>query len=602
MSRAANVIGGSTEETTVGQHHEPVKFSRANMPDESRHKAKGICAAISRWLLTVAMGLQAAIVALLLVLSLIFTCVFKRGNSVGAANITERVDYHFRAPSFTFIGGCILLFMVLMCIIYGIAQIKQRRTLVFLLAFVMITQILWIAALELTSYGYPDSQSLIDGADALINGDLPRYSPAFCQSRTQSELCMARPHAVPSPHAYFSYYPFQTGPMLWYVFAGSIFGSHNIIAFQILNAFAITGLVAALWRLGTLIGLDDAGHAALATLLATCVPLLMFATFVYPNAVGFSITVAGVALIAQAFRAQHAWQCVLALVGGFLVCGIGVILKSTFIILMLAAIIGIALVVIANRKWWQGVAAIASFGGAYMLTKLPVRIIEHITHQDFGNGMPMLSWITLGLNEREGTTPGWWTGIPLRTFHETHGNYAQQSQVAKEFIRERMQHFAQDPGDAVHFFSEKLASEWAEPTFMTSLYSQYGSSAHGFTGLPQWILSGTGAARLTSYENIAQTVLYAFALAGVIAMLISGVRSAARPMEDATIFARTFLCAAFLGGFLCYLFWEAKGIYTLPFYLLLFPLAAYGVQIIKRDSRFMRYTHSRSSSALLDDA
>lgn len=391
---------------------------------------------------------------------------------------------------------------------------------------------------------------------------------------------MARPHAVPSPHAYFSYYPFQTGPMLWYVFAGSIFGSHNIIAFQILNAFAITGLVAALWCLGTLIGLDDAGHAALATLLATCVPLLMFATFVYPNAVGFSITVAGVALIAQAFRAQHAWQCVLALVGGFLVCGIGVILKSTFIILMLAAIISIALVVIANRKWWQGAVAIASFGGAYMLTKLPVRIIEHITHQDFGNGMPMLSWITLGLNEREGTTPGWWTGIPLRTFHETHGNYAQQSQLAKEFIRERVQHFAQDPDDAVHFFSEKLASEWAEPTFMTSLYSQYGSSAHGFTGLPQWILSGTGAARLTSYENIAQTVLYAFALAGVIAMLISGVRSAARPMEDATIFARTFLCAAFLGGFLCYLFWEAKGIYTLPFYLLLFPLAAYGVQTI----------------------
>ena len=28
----------------------------------------------------------------------------------------------------------------------------------------------------------------------------------------------------------------------------------------------------------------------------------MFATFVYPNAVGFSITMAGVALIAQAFR------------------------------------------------------------------------------------------------------------------------------------------------------------------------------------------------------------------------------------------------------------------------------------------------------------
>ena len=602
MSRTANGTEGST--ATIPQAH----HQAAAHPDPSAdHKVSqgdpsAVCASISRWLLTIAMGFEAAVVALLLVLSLIFTCVFKHGNGVGPTNITERADYHFRVPSFAFIGGCILLFMALMCIIHGVAQIKQRRLLLLLLTFVTITQILWIAALELTSYGYPDSQSLIDGADALINGDIARYYPTFCQPRTQSELCMARPHAVPSPHAYFSYYPFQTGPMLWYVFAGSIFGSHNIIAFQILNAFAITGLVAALWRLGTLIGLDDAGHAALATLLATCVPLLMFATFVYPNAVGFSITVAGVVLIAQAFRVQHAWQCVLALVSGFLVCGIGVILKSTFIILMLAAIIGIVLVVAANRKWWQGAVAIVSFGAAYMITKLPLCIIEHITHQNFGKGMPMLSWITLGLNEREPTMPGWWTGIPLHTFHETHGDYARQSQVAKDFVMERMQYFAHNPGDGTRFFSEKLASEWAEPTFMTSLYSQYGSSAHGFSGLPQWLLSGTGAARLTSYENIAQTVLYALALAGVVAMLTSVVRSAKHPMEDSTIFARTFLCAAFLGGFLCYLFWEAKGIYTLPFYLLLFPLAAYGVQIIKRDSRFMRHTHSRSSSVLLDDA
>lgn len=602
MSRTASGTEGST--ATIPQAH----HQAAAHPDPSAdHKVSqgdpsAVCASISRWLLTIAMGFEAAVVALLLVLSLIFTCVFKHGNGVGPTNITERADYHFRVPSFAFIGGCILLFMALMCIIHGVAQIKQRRLLLLLLTFVTITQILWIAALELTSYGYPDSQSLIDGADALINGDIARYYPTFCQPRTQSELCMARPHAVPSPHAYFSYYPFQTGPMLWYVFAGSIFGSHNIIAFQILNAFAITGLVAALWRLGTLIGLDDAGHAALATLLATCVPLLMFATFVYPNAVGFSITVAGVVLIAQAFRVQHAWQCVLALVSGFLVCGIGVILKSTFIILMLAAIIGIVLVVAANRKWWQGAVAIVSFGAAYMITKLPLCIIEHITHQNFGKGMPMLSWITLGLNEREPTMPGWWTGIPLHTFHETHGDYARQSQVAKDFVMERMQYFAHNPGDGTRFFSEKLASEWAEPTFMTSLYSQYGSSAHGFSGLPQWLLSGTGAARLTSYENIAQTVLYALALAGVVAMLTSVVRSAKHPMEDSTIFARTFLCTAFLGGFLCYLFWEAKGIYTLPFYLLLFPLAAYGVQIIKRDSRFMRHTHSRSSSVLLDDA
>lgn len=586
MSRTANGTEGSTATIPQAHHQAAAHPDPAAGHQGAQRGARPICAAISRWLLTIATGFEAAVVALLLVLSLIFTCVFKRRNEgVGSASVTELVNPHLGAPSFAFICGCVMLVAMLMLIVHGAARVKQRNTLLFLLAFVTIAQILWIAAVGLTTYDYPDSRSLIDGADALLTGDTARYSPDFCLPGTQSEVCLSRPHDVPSPHAYFSYYPFQTGPMLWYVFAGSIFGSHNIIAFQILNAFAITGLVAALWRLGTLIGLDDVGHAALASLLATCVPLLMFATFVYPNAVGFSITVAGVALIAQAFRTQHAWQCALALVGGFLVCGIGVILKSTFIILMLAAIIGIALVVVANRKWWQGAVALVSFGGAYMLTKLPVRIIEHITHQDFGKGMPMLSWITLGLNEREPTMPGWWTGIPLHTFHQTHGDYEQQSQVAKDFVVERMQHFAHNPGEAMDFFSEKLASEWAEPTFMTSVYSQLGSSAHGFTGLPEWLLSGIGAARLTTYENVAQTVLYALALTGAVAMLISVVRSAARPMEDATVFVRTFLCAAFLGGFLCYLFWEAKGIYTLPFYLLLFPLAAYGMQTIMRATR-----------------
>ena len=50
--------------------------------------------------------------------------------------------------------------------------------------------------------------------------------------------------------------------------------------------------------------------------------------------------------------------------------------------------------------------------------------------------------------------------------------------------------------------------------------------------------------------------------------------------DSSQVFTRVLLCASFIGGFLCYLFWEAKSIYTLPFFLLLFPVAAYGIQNI----------------------
>ncbi len=573
-----------------------ITFKHGNMQHHfiGRQQEKNIYTVITRWLLTFAMGFEIAVVALLLILSIIFTCTFIRKDTRTKTDIiTELVDYRPSMPTIGFLFGCILLFTALFSIIYCIAQAPHRNTMLSLLAFITIMQILWIATLELTSYGYADSKSLIDGANAIISGDINRFSPNFCPVTDHSTICTTRAHNTPHPYAYFSYYPFQSGPMLWYVLVGLIFGANNIIAFQMLNAFAITGLVACLWRLGTLFGLDDFGRAALAVLLATCVPLLMFAAFVYPNAVGFSITLAGVALIAQAFRARRVWTSALAMVCGFLVCGIGIILKSTFIIVMLAAIIGVALVVLVNHKWWQGAVAVVSMAAAHMLTKLPLRIIEHVTQQDFGKGMPMLSWITLGLNERKGTTPGWWTGIPLRTFHETNGDYEQQTQIAKDFIIERMQHFLHDPSDAVHFFSAKLSSEWAEPSFMTSYYSQLGSSAHHFTGAPQWLIHGKGSQYLTAYENTSQTILYALALVGVIATLISVMRSTTTPMEDSMIFARTFLCAAFLGGFICYLFWEAKGIYTLPFYLLLFPVAAYGLQTTARMRACRHRTHPR---------
>lgn len=538
---------------------------------------------VSRWLLAIALGVQAAVVACLLVLSLVFTCVFQRKDApMGPAALTEDMTMHFGTPSLAFILGCVLLLVVLGLVAYGVARLSPHVLLVFVLSFVTIAQILWIFSLGLTSVSYPDSQSLLDGAAALVDGDVSRYAPDFCPTGDTSVQCTSRPYAVPSPYAYFSFYPFQTGPMLWYVLTGSVFGTGNILAFQVLNAAAITGLVAVLWWLGTLIGLTEYGRGALAVLVVTCVPLLMFAAFVYPNAIGFSITIAGVALIALAFSRKRVWSTVLCLVGGFLVCGLGVIFKSTFIILMIAAIIGVLLVVIANRRWWQGLVGIVAMGVSYMLTKLPLYMVQRVTGQDFGKGMPMLSWITLGLDDPVGVNPGWWTRTPLRAFQETGGDYASQSAIAREFVASRLQHFAQHPSEALDFFSRKLASEWAEPTFMTALYSELGTSSSGFAGAPRWLLAGGGSGLLLKYENVAQSVLYLLALVGVIAMVCAVVRSARMPMGDAPMFARTFLCTAFLGGFICYMFWEAKGIYTLPFYLLLFPMAAYGVQVTLR--------------------
>ena len=113
---------------------------------------------------------------------------------------------------------------------------------------------------------------------------------------------------------------------------------------------------------------------------------------------------------------------------------------------------------------------------------------------------------------------------------------------------------------------------------MTSLYSELGESANHFSGLGSFLLLGKGADVLLRFENVAQTVVYFLAIIGVIGLVHSLMKERSLGADSSQVFTRVLLCASFIGGFLCYLFWEAKSIYTLPFFLLLIPMAACGVQ------------------------
>lgn len=586
-------------------------MSNAVQQPQQRESERTILPAVPRWMLALAYIVECVVLAFLFILSLTYTCEAQRKSDVlGAASVTELFTMHHGVPSLTLILGVAAVFAALLLIAQFASRVQRGNLLRFLVITVLAIQIVWIAALELTAFWYPDSESLMDAANALVNGHSNQFAPDYCQLRANAEACAHRPQSLPLAHRYFSLYPFQTGPLVWYVFVAWIFGANNVIAFQILNAVAVTGLVAALWRIGTLIGLDDSGRAVLTALTLTCVPLLMFATFVYPNAVGFTIALAGVALIGQAFLANHAWSGATMLLGGFLICGIGIMFKSTFIIIVLAAFIAVLLTMLLNKRWWQAPVALVGLLLAQVLSKLPLHIIQHVTGQQFGKGMPMSSWLLLGLSHEETASPGWWTMAAIHTFDKAHGDYATQADLIQEALTSRLRYFGQHPSQAWQFFNEKLATEWADPTFMTVTYSQLGPSAHEFTGLPKWLLTGENDSRLFSFENAMQSLVYVLALIGTIAMLVAVLRSLLSKQDvyttdahtnllpaDAKMFARTFICAAFLGGFICYVFWEAKGIYTLPFYLLLLPVAAYGTQSCRAGTRwFVRYNRTSQES------
>lgn len=522
-----------------------------------------------------ALGLQSAVTAFLLFLSVFCTVFFQR-SAPEVGNVTEKAEFCSGIPSAAFCLGTVALLVILALLAVGTSRLPKRWVLFALLIYVFTVQIIWLVALGFTAYSYPDSQSLIDAANILLTGNLEQFSPGYCPPGSSEMVCVNR--NLPSAYTYFTYYPFQSGPMLWYLLVFALFGAKNVFAFQVVSAVAITALVAILWRFGASLGLNDVGQSALVVLIASCVPLLMFSAFVYPNAVGFFITVAGAAVVSEAFRMKKVWTSALVIVVGFMICGIGIVFKSTYQIILLATILAVLFAVLRNRRFWQMLVAFVSAAAAFVLSKMPVNLVQHWTGQDFGKGMPMISWIAIGLGKPENAPAGWWSRFALEAFEATNNDYEQQSQISMDFVKGRLGEFINNPSDGLRFFLEKISSEWAEPTFMTSIYSELGTSSNHFSGLASFLLVGQGSGMLLKYENVSQTVVYLTALIGLVMLTCAISRDWGEGGNANRVFVEVLLCASFLGGFLCYLLWEAKGIYTLPFYLLLLPMSAFGIQ------------------------
>ncbi len=572
--------------STAQSNHTIITNSKSNSKTEkngvdNRKRVRHVSSDLSRILLIMALVMQALVILAFLLMSLIWTSVFERLDTTDGTPqyFTEHVIYERRYSSIsTMLIGitATILFFVFASLLQRVHRVNIRNV---ALIFITVVQILWIAALNMTAYTYPDPSSLGGAAIELNAGNLDYFTPNYC-TENPTENCH-----IPGilGFEYFNYYPFQAGPLLWFMMIYKLFGPYNIIAFQVVNAFIVTGLAAILWYFGKALGLNKFGQNAIALLMMTCAPLLMFATFVYPNAVGFTFTLAGVALALRGIKAHRLWTSCVLIFGGFILCGVGILLKSTFVILLMAAVIAIVVTVLFSHRFWQFIPAAVGSVLAMQISKMPAKWLAGITHQHFMD-MPMTSWIRLGLTRAdEDGTPGWFS---LRVFDpvtQANGNYDVHAMILEEDIKQRIAFFVHNPADAFTFFRMKLLSEWTEPSFMTSLYSRAGDSGSQFRGIAGAVLGGSAEKPLEHFEDAMQSITYAFALIGVIGFITTTVRLRSTMANDhvqhVRIFSRTFFSASFLGGVICFTFWEAKSVYTLPFFLMLLPVAAYGMQV-----------------------
>lgn len=454
----------------------------------------------------------------------------------------------------------------------------------------LLFQLLVILALQARDTYWGDSWMVSDFVDEALAGGVTSlfrgpYRTLFYDARL-----------------YFSCYPFQA-TFFWLLYGLRLaFGDLAFMAFQVLSALS-TSL--GVWALMSLVGslTSSAGARRVAwVLVALCLPMYWLSTFLYGNAMGCGLALAFLAMQARAMgergRAAVGWCA-----GSLVPLALALCVKATFVLFAIGAVLAWLVVALCRGRAWGLVGCVAVVACAHALSGLPFSALRTASGgYEFGEPLTTLNHIELGLRMGAGEfyvsvdggvyeyAPGGWSNHANAVWQASGENADVQNEVATHELAADVLGFASHPLSAARFFAVKLATEWADPTYQSLYYLSMCGNAAGARVNPadESVSLGIACARLTNLLDGYQTVTFSAAL-GLLVLACrrwGDGRDGPAPLEVRASRATALLLAAvFFTGFGCYLLWEAKAVYVLPFAIAVIPLASAGL------SAALRYTN-----------
>lgn len=454
----------------------------------------------------------------------------------------------------------LVILAVLVCVLAllwrGLRRAPSAPVIAVSLALILAGSLAWVLLLRTQTNIYVDSMRLDTYARALL----------------EQKWWVFTKDVGDQGISYLKVYPFQSGSIWLLAGIYTLFGVGNQVPFQVLGVLCSVLAAASLIFICARVFRDRATVNASCVLLVLFLPLMFSAALVYGNAIGFGLACAALALHVEAMRRTDEPVARWVLFGiGWAVLALSLMVKSTFVLLLIALVLAWAIVLVRERRLPLILVVLISAFVVNKLSGVPVHLLEAVVGASFGDGMPKTSWIAMGLTWDDFLdNPGWWAPEQAVHFASVDGDTALQGAYAMDSIKDSLASFVADPLWCIQFFAIKLATEWLEPTFQSLYYSATSVSDDTATLVAHAIYSGHFLNRdLIMFMDAFQTLYYACAATGLIC--------AFRHRRELAPGALVPLIS-FLGGVACYLLWEAKSVYAMPFALLLIPFAAYGLR------------------------
>lgn len=377
--------------------------------------------------------------------------------------------------------------------------------------------------------------------------------------------------------AYLFRYPFQSGIVLFFYLLSFLFGMGNYVAIQLVYVVCLVVIYGLLVKLAAFFwpgkGLQNAVYFCL--LLWT--PLAFYVTYLYGILPGMALSLGAVWSAARYFSERRYLYIVIS----SLCMGLATVIKMNCLIYLIAIACFLAYdaldILFLSRNTLLSKESKRKKGAVSLLFILCLtgsvalcnygnnRIVERIAGQELPEGMPMLSWVVMGLQEAP-LGPGGYNGYISDVFTESQYDTAMAEEASKRDLRKAVEWMTEDLlNNGIPFFARKTAFQWNDPTFICLDRTRGRKAAVSVPAYLKSLIYGGGSVKLSGFLNDMQTLIWAGVL---LYLFLRWKNDNLYELMGAVIF---------LGGYLFHLFWESSASYTIPYFVLLIPYAVCGM-------------------------
>ncbi len=495
----------------------------------------------------------AAVLVLMLIFMLYLTgAAFFETADIGTENAAGELASIYEDNVFLNAIIMALLLSVMYLFYKHCGGMSLKKLELILMAWTLVLGLCFIISVKLCAPWYSDSYYLTYTAQRAALGD---YSVI---SADGSNTAM---------YGYFVRFPFQLGFVLYeelfFRATGALLPGlpegYYCIALQGVNLLWLMLSYHALIRVTALLFDRDRLTTMTALFFFLCLPAVLSCSFLYGNIPAFACGAAAIWMFAKFLR-ERRFYCGLLCA---LLMGVSVALKLNMMIFFAAAALVWLLDLLKNRSFKSLICLLLAAASVFTLSRLPQSLYERRSQSSFGQGIPMIAWMAMGLSEGH-AGPGWYSEEhTVNAFRASGADTEATAENARQVIKERLEYFRENPREALRFFSVKLRTQWNEPSY-ESLWINQVQSSYSQKGKIYEALCVTGERRTLNFMNQYQQLIFL----GVLFSLLT--------LWKKRDTRQLILLVIILGGILYHLLFEAKSQYAMSYFVLMVPMAACG--------------------------